>query len=78
MCARSVYMRNDKKEIITFLDTSSSYFRGENPTMIVTNIKYHDCFGFTYNRAIKHDLEIYREIGFIDKQCSTFKSNQFV
>ena len=56
-----------KKEIITFLDTSISYFKGENPTMITANITYHDCYGIKYNRAIKHDLEIYREIGYIDK-----------
>jgi hypothetical protein len=56
-----------KKEIITFLDTSVSYFRCDNPTMISANIRYYDCYDVKYNRVIKHDLEIYREIGFIGK-----------
>lgn len=56
-----------KKEIITFLDTSTSYFKSKNPTKISANLTYYDCYDIKYNKVIKHDLEIYRQIGFIDK-----------
>ena len=54
-----------QKEIKTFLDTSSSYFKRENPIQVVANITYHDGNGIEYNKIIKHDLGIYKEIGYI-------------
>jgi hypothetical protein len=55
------------KEIITFLDTSTSYFKSKNPIKISANLTYYDGNGIKFNRVIKHDLDIYREIGFINK-----------
>lgn len=53
------------KEIKTFLDTSSSYFSRNEPTIISTQISYEDFRGKRYLNTIKHNLEIYREIGYI-------------
>lgn len=52
------------KEISTFLDSSSSYFRSKQPTRITTRITYHDAGGVELSNVIRHNLEIYREIGF--------------
>ena len=54
------------KEITTFLDTSASYFNGKNPTLISAEIKYIDSYGKRNSHTIKHDLKIYREIGYIN------------
>ncbi|MCP4256379.1 MAG: hypothetical protein GY774_02500 [Planctomycetes bacterium] len=53
------------KEIKAFLDTSSSYFSRNEPTVISTKIRYEDYRGKKYLNTIKHNLEIYREIGYI-------------
>lgn len=55
-----------QKEISTFLDTSASYFRRKGPTRIVSRISYQDADGTGYSDTIKHNLEIYRGIGYIE------------
>ena len=55
------------REIATFLDTNASYFNSKNPVEITSNIVFFDCYGIKHHRVIKHNLEIYRDIGFI--QC---------
>jgi hypothetical protein len=54
-----------RKEISTFLDTSSSYFRSEQPTHITTRITFQDAQGGKHSNTIRHNLEIYRDIGFV-------------
>ena len=56
-----------KKDIVTFLDTSASYFRRGEPTKISVKISYHDSNGTKHTTTINHDLEIYKEIGYIQK-----------
>src|SRR3989440_10979825 len=53
------------KTITTFLDSSGSYFSSGGPTKISARIAYHDFRGTKKVATIRHDLEIYREIGFI-------------
>lgn len=53
------------KEIKTFLDKSVSYFSRNEPTTISTQIRYENYRGKKYLNTIKHNLEIYREIGYI-------------
>lgn len=55
------------KRIVTFLDTSASYFKRDEPTKLSLVVKYKDKYRRKYVSSIKHDLEIYREIGFIEK-----------
>jgi hypothetical protein len=56
-----------QKEIKTFLDTSDSYFASKQPTKITTNIFYRDIKNKARKVVINHDLEIYRDIGYIIK-----------
>lgn len=57
-----------QKEIKTFLDTSESYFSRKQPTKIITEIFYKDIHNKSHEIVIKHDLEIYKDIGFIIKK----------
>ena len=59
------------KTITTFLDSSGSYFSSGGPTKISARITYHDFRGTKKVATIRHDLEIYREIGFIRRPDSS-------
>ena len=52
------------KEISTYLDRSTSYFRSQQPTQITTCITYTDAAGEEHLNTIRHNLEIYRGIGY--------------
>ena len=54
-----------QKEIKTFLDSSASYFSRNEPEMISTRISYEDARKKRYVNKIDHNLEIYKEIGYI-------------
>ncbi len=54
-----------QKRIATFLDTSNSYFKQQQPTDIETTIKFNDSQGKGYKNIIKHNLNIYKDIGYI-------------
>jgi hypothetical protein len=56
-----------QKEIVTFLDNSFSYFKRGEPTKISAKILYHDASGKKHAATINHDLEIYREIGYVQR-----------
>ena len=59
------------KTITTFLDSSGSYFSSGGPTKISARVAYHDFRGTKKVATIDHDLEIYREIGFIRRPDSS-------
>ncbi|MBW2479635.1 MAG: hypothetical protein JRF38_06565 [Deltaproteobacteria bacterium] len=54
-----------QKEIRTFLDSSASYFERNEPVMISTRISYQDYRKRRYVNKINHNLEIYKDIGYI-------------
>ncbi|MFX0202031.1 MAG: hypothetical protein ACFFCW_38455 [Candidatus Hodarchaeota archaeon] len=54
-----------QKEITTFLDTAAFYFARKEPTKIAINVIYQDFQHRQYTTTIKHDLEIYRCLGYI-------------
>ena len=58
------------KKITTFLDRSESYFGRKGPTKISASISYRDSKGTRYSVKIKHDLGIYRDIGYIIRPVS--------
>jgi len=64
---RNIEFLAPKKEILTFLDTSTSYFRRGEPTKISARILYQDHNGTKHTTTINHDLEIYKEIGYIQR-----------
>ena len=53
------------REIVSLLDSSSSYFKRNQPTKISALVAYGDLEKHTYEVTINHDLEIYRELAFI-------------
>ncbi len=62
---RNIEFLAPHKTVTTFLDSSGSYFHSGGPTKISARIAYHDFRGVKKIATINHDLEIYREIGFI-------------
>ncbi|MGH2572141.1 MAG: hypothetical protein ACRDGU_01405 [Actinomycetota bacterium] len=54
------------KEILTFLDTASSYFGREQPTRIAAEVSWFDQQEELHRAVIRHDLGIYREIAFVE------------
>ncbi len=68
---RNIEFLAPRKEIRTFLDTSASYFKREEPMLISVRIAYQDSAGKTYKTTIQHDLEIYGEIGYVKNTQET-------
>ncbi len=62
---RNIEFLAPRKQILTFLDQSGLYFARKEPTKISARISYLDSAQRKYAVTIDHDLEIYREIGFI-------------
>lgn len=58
------YLAPDRR-LETFLDTSASYFQREQPTRIKVSVRYHDRDGNQYLDRFEHNLEIYRELGYV-------------
>jgi hypothetical protein len=53
-----------QKSISTFLDSSASYFRRGQPLDVTATVTFKDRAGKGYRNVIKHDLRIYRDIGY--------------
>ena len=53
------------KEIRAFLDASAAYFDRNEPVRISTRISYQDSRKKRYVNQIDHNLEIYKDIGYI-------------
>jgi hypothetical protein len=54
-----------QKEIVAFLDSSASYFRRRQPTNIQATINYKDASGAMCQSVVRHDLTIYKKIGYV-------------
>ncbi|MHC4267650.1 MAG: hypothetical protein ACYSTS_04220 [Planctomycetota bacterium] len=54
-----------QKEIKTFLDKSISYFGRNEPTIISAVVQYESSFKKKYSQTMTHNLEIYKELGYI-------------
>jgi hypothetical protein len=52
------------KKITAFLDSSASYFQSSQPAQITTRISYKDAGETKLTQTIRHNLEIYRSIGY--------------
>jgi hypothetical protein len=57
------------REITSLLDSSSSYFKRKQPTKISALITYQDLEKRQYETSIKHDLEIYRDLVFVEPKA---------
>jgi len=57
-----------RKSIEVFLDRSASYFAREEPTQLTAAISWRTSAGERRSSTINHDLEIYRDLGFIERE----------
>lgn len=55
-----------QKEIATFLDTSASFFHSGQSTRISAKITARDAAGARHVATIRHNLEIYRDIDYVN------------
>ncbi len=53
------------KSIVTFLDSSTAYFRRAEPKKITVKISYKDSGKRPYSATIHHDLSIYEDISYV-------------
>ena len=56
------------KSIPVFLDRSAAYFARGEPTQLTADITWRTPKGERRSSAIHHDLEIYRDLGFVDRE----------
>ena len=54
------------KKIVTFIDSSASYFQHEQPLDIETIVTFRDHRGRRFLNRIKHNLDVYRNIGYVN------------
>ena len=70
---KNIEFLGPQREIVSLLDSSSSYFKRKQPTKISALITYQDLEKRRYEMSIKHDLEIYRDLVFVEpaseQQC---------
>lgn len=57
-----------RKSIKVFLDRSASYFGRDEPTQLTAAISWRTPEGALRSTTIHHDLEIYRDLAYIDKE----------
>ena len=57
-----------RKSIEVFLDRSASYFGREEPTSLTAAISWRTPEGGRRSTTIQHDLEIYRDLGYLDRE----------
>lgn len=66
---KNIEFLGPKREIVTFVDTSRSYFARKQPTRISARVSYSDPEKNKYESVVKHDLEIYRDIAYLSANC---------
>ena len=57
-----------RKAIEVFLDRSASYFARDEPTQLTAAISWRTPEGARRSTTVHHDLEIYRDLGFIERE----------
>lgn len=55
------------RRIGTLLDTSVAYFASGQPTEIAVTVTYHDRDRTPRKTTIQHDLEIYRDLAYVER-----------
>lgn len=68
---RNIPFLAPQKEIAVYLDSSASYFRRRQPTTILATITNKDDTGAVHRTVIRHDLSIYKEVGYIRRPGKT-------
>jgi hypothetical protein len=63
---RNLQFLGPKREIVTFLDTSGSYFKRKQPMKITARVSYQDADAQKYDETMSHNLEVYREVVYLN------------
>lgn len=62
---KNIEFLGPRREVVTLLDASDSYFRRKQPTKLTVRISYADSENQKYEATINHDLAIYRDIPYV-------------
>lgn len=62
---KNIEFLGPRREVVTLLDASDSYFRRKQPTKISARILYADSEKQKYEATINHDLKIYRDVHYV-------------
>jgi len=62
---RKIPFLGPQREITTFLDRSAAYFHRRQPTRLHATVTFKDRAGTAHRTVVKHDLNIYKELGYI-------------
>jgi hypothetical protein len=62
---KNIEFLGPRREVVTLLDVSDSYFRRKQPTEISVRISYTDSDDQKYQVTINHNLEIYRDVHYV-------------
>ena len=62
---RNIEFLAPRKSIRTFLDSTESWFARAAPTRFAARVTYVDAAGRRRSATVAHDLEIYRDIGYV-------------
>ena len=68
---RSLQFLGPQREVVTFLDSSASYFRRKQPVDISALISYQDADSRQYEEIIRHNLEVFRELVYLGQTNDT-------
>ena len=68
---RNLQFLGPQREIVTFLDSSASYFRRKQPVDISALISYQDADSRQYEEIIRHNLEVFRELVYVGQTNDT-------
>lgn len=68
---RNLQFLGPQREIVTFLDSSASYFRRKQPVDISALISYQDADSRQYEEIIRHNLEVFRELVYLGQTNDT-------
>lgn len=64
-----------QKEIKAFLDHSASYFQRRQPMNIRATVTFKDSAGTKHTAVLKHDLRIYKDIGYVRRLTEAASQN---
>jgi hypothetical protein len=67
---RNIEFLAPRKSIRTFLDTTASWFARDAPTRFAARVTYMDASGRRRSATVAHDLEIYRDIGYVRRAAT--------
>jgi len=62
------------RRIRALLDSSAAYFARKEPTKLTATIRFRDADGKRHERAVTHDLAIYRDLPYVVQPCVTAAS----